>query len=362
MWRRMVAQNFRSFAEVRVDLAPFTVVVGPNGSGKSSFADLFVFAAELASGDAAHAVQRRGGILGVRRWSPSKPFDVAVEVSVARTREGLDAPLGSHSFTLHSGKAGAWSFSRDEVRVSGHPVSRVELFPTASATVSVARLVAAPEANGLRRVRRIRPNPDAMRTPWIADDRKALSESADNVTSAFGALSDARRTEVVETMAHIVPGLVDIRVEAFDRFLVLRFDQQQAKGKVATFSATEMSDGALRALGILTALAQMTTDQLLVIEEPEVSVHPGAAQLLYEALKKASRKGAVLVTTHSVDLLDAAADEEILVCRFEDGVSRIGPLADAQREVVRRGLFSLAELVRSEPLRIEGDLPSVVAP
>jgi type I restriction enzyme M protein len=62
----------------------------------------------------------------------------------------------------------------------------------------------------------------------------------------------------------------------------------------------------------------------------------------------------VLLTTHSADLLDKAKDEEILVCSYREGVTNIGPLARAQRQVVRDGLFSLAELMRSEPLRIEG--------
>ena len=79
--------------------------------------------------------------------------------------------------------------------------------------------------------------------------------------------------------------------------------------------------------GILVAAQQMTPDELLIIEEPEVSIHVGAAQLLFDVLKDASRRGAVLVTTHSADLLDAARDEEILVCSYRDGVTKIGPLA-----------------------------------
>jgi type I restriction enzyme M protein len=63
------------------------------------------------------------------------------------------------------------------------------------------------------------------------------------------------------------------------------------------------------------------------------------------------------VTTHSADLLDAARDEEILVCDYRAGLTRIGELAAAQRAVVRDGLFSVAELMRSEPLRIEGQAP-----
>jgi type I restriction enzyme M protein len=69
----------------------------------------------------------------------------------------------------------------------------------------------------------------------------------------------------------------------------------------------------------------------------------------------------VLLTTHSADLLDKAKDEEILVCSYREGVTNIGPLARAQRQIVREGLFSLAELMRSEPLRIEGSETPVVA-
>ncbi|WP_438026539.1 AAA family ATPase [Sorangium sp. So ce233] len=142
--------------------------------------------------------------------------------------------------------------------------------------------------------------------------------------------------------------------------MLLKFEQRQAGDQVATFSAAEMSEGALRALGILVAAQQMNKDELLIIEEPEVSIHVGAAQLLFDVLEKASRKRAVLVTTHSADLLDAARDEAILVCSYRAGVTRIGQLSSTQREVVRQGLFSVAELMRSEPLRIEGEAPEVV--
>jgi AAA domain, putative AbiEii toxin, Type IV TA system len=99
--------------------------------------------------------------------------------------------------------------------------------------------------------------------------------------------------------------------------------------------------------------AAIAWDELLVIEEPEVSVHVGAAGFLYDVLRQAAEKGTVLLTTHSADLLDAAADDEILVCEYAGGVTRVGRLAAAQRQVVRDGLFSLAELMRSEPLRME---------
>jgi type I restriction enzyme M protein len=124
----------------------------------------------------------------------------------------------------------------------------------------------------------------------------------------------------------------------------------------------ELSDGSLRALGILVACRQVQQNSLLIIEEPEVHLHPGATVVLFEALKQASQRGAVLITTHSPELLDAAKDEEILVCDYRSGRTRIGPLDTEQRQIVREGLFSAAELMRTTPLRIEGDAPTTLEP
>jgi type I restriction enzyme M protein len=206
----------------------------------------------------------------------------------------------------------------------------------------------------LRTVRRYRLNPDVMRRPQLISDRVRLEEDGANIAVAVRAVrATGRMEDLLRALAKIVPGLRDVKVRQAERYLTLEFEQEQDEGLVARFNATEMSEGALRALGIIVATLQMARDELLIIEEPEVSIHVGAAALLFDVLKEASESGAVLITTHSADLIDAAADEEILVCEYAQGVTSIGPLASAQRAVVRDGLFSVAQLMRSEPLRIE---------
>jgi len=170
-----------------------------------------------------------------------------------------------------------------------------------------------------------------------------------------------KRRPIIEPMAKIIPGLEDICAVEVGRYLTLQFLQRQGD-QIAPFSATEMSEGALRALGIIVAAQQMTRGELLIVEEPEVHIHPGAANLIFEILQEAASKGAVLVTTHSPELLDAARDEEILVCQYRDGVTSLGPMASEQRELVRSGLFKVSELMRSEPLRIEGRQSSTIDP
>lgn len=387
MWRRVEIRNYRSIEKVRVDLAPFTLLVGPNGSGKSNFADALVFVRDVAF-DAMTAVERRGGIAEIRRWRATKPADVTIDVRAAKSEAALESDYVRHRFTLRSARNGKWSFQNELIElvakgkiqtdlhrkrnaISVEPAQQMlfdwsmpglSLTDTASAMILARQLRIVGMHHDLRDVRRVRLNPEAMRLPQPASVNPHLDERGNNIATAYRSLPSNAQDFVLLAMQNIVPGLSGIFVENFDRYLLLKFKQQQSGGEEATFSASAMSDGALRALGIIVAAQQITKDELLIIEEPEVAIHVGAAQLLFEVLKRASRRGAVLVTTHSADLLDVARDEEILVCSYDEGVTKIGPLASSQRALVKEGLFSLGEIMRSEPLRIEGEPAPAVGP
>ncbi len=387
MWRSIEIRNFRSLELVKATLAPFTVVVGPNSSGKSNFVDAFVFAQDIAT-DASVAIQNRGGIASIRRWRPSRPVDVTIVVRATINKEALNHTYAQHAFTLVSKRNGAWAFKREHIEVrrngvvtlalerAGTKISltssedfeseTIEIKDTVSSMMFARQLVGAgpnlAHLYPLKSVRRFRLDPEAMKRPQLATEREQLDESGSNLAMAIQALraTPARWSNVLDAMRKIIPGLTRIEEVALGRYMSLRFFQERTKGEEAEFTATEMSEGAIRALGTLIAASQMTRRELLIIEEPEVSIHPGAAGVLFESLKAASRRGNVLLTTHSPELLDAASAEEILVCDYRKGVTEVGPLDEDQRKLVRDGLFSASELMRSEPLRIQGMRPEVV--
>lgn len=372
-WRRLSVANYKSIQELHIDLPPFAVVVGANGSGKSNFADALVFAAEVCA-SASAAVEKRGGIRGVLRWGSEEPGELRISVSVAGFAGSLGRDCVSHAFSIRTGPHASWWFHREIVEIVSngvveHQIVRhqddVDLYhegqrlPPVEPNASVMTVASQLRHFGLattslRKVLRYRLDPEVMREPVLESEVTRLEETGRNIALAVRSLQEqGRGKELEERLAKIVPGLVELRVERAARHCVLEFRQSQGGGRVAEFNATELSDGALRALGILVAVAQMRPHELLIVEEPERSVHLGAASFLYEVLRDAAEHGAVLVTTHSADLLDAARDEEILVCEYADGVTRVGPLDPAQRQIVKDGLFSLSELMRSEPLRIK---------
>ncbi|MBL8921276.1 MAG: AAA family ATPase [Myxococcaceae bacterium] len=383
MYRRLTIRNYRSIEEATVVLGPFGLVVGSNGSGKSNVADAFVFARDVAT-DATTAVSSRGGISSVRRWSRSKPFDVHLELRIAETENDLEHRYLDHVLTIQSLQDGAWKFKKErveykapgadgwklsrhghDVSIEGSKIGIDRLGETVSAMFLARQVLPLPAAlrSGPTSVRRYRLSPDAMRQPQLVSETGRLHESGINIATAIRRLESnpAELDSVLKPMQRVIPGLMKIGTVEAGRHLLLNFTQRQGEG-VADFSASEISEGALRALGVIVAAKQMLKRELLIIEEPEANVHAGAARLIFDVLKEASSRGSVLVTSHSPELLDAAQDETILVCDYQSGVTRVGPLASEQRALVREGLFRLAELVRTEPLRIEGDLPALADP
>ncbi|MBL8753128.1 MAG: AAA family ATPase [Planctomycetes bacterium] len=381
MFRRLTIKNFRSIATAEVDLGSFTVVVGPNGSGKSNFVDALVFLRDLGN-DAEAAVAGRGGIGSVVRRGTKKRETMLRLVLAASAAAAVHTGL-QHEVTIAAGKGEAWAIRSESIAERAGDTTMLSLGRTedlfdyrsegeagrggvsehASAMVFARqrKLIATRYRGPLRGVYRYRLDPAAMRQPQPATGLGRLSESGANIASACRSLSDEAKAAVVATMQKVVPGLVGIRPIAVGRHDFLEFDQRHGAITV-TFTASDVSEGALRVLGVVVAAAQLQKNELLILEEPEANVHPGAAALVFDVLREAARRGSVLVTTHSPELLDAAEDEQILVCNQRDGVTRIGPLDSAQRDLVREGLFRLADLMRSEPLRIEGDLPEAAGP
>ena len=113
-----------------------------------------------------------------------------------------------------------------------------------------------------------------------------------------------------------------------------------------------MSDGTLRALGLLAAIYQPSAASLMAIEEPEATIHPGALGVILDVLHYASDRTQLVVTTHSPEVLDAdwLEDRHIRVVDWQDGATRVMSLGVRSREALRQRLMTAGELLRSDAL------------
>jgi predicted ATPase len=175
---------------------------------------------------------------------------------------------------------------------------------------------------------------------------------------------EARKKRIEEYLSSIVPGVSGVDVKDVPPKVTLEFRQEVAGSSDPwRFFAGNMSDGTLRALGILVALFQsqgsaVPSVPLVGIEEPEIALHPAAVDALLDALREASQSTQVIVTTHSPDLLDLIQmDTELLLAVYaEKGATQIAPVDEASRVAVRNALYTPGELLRLDQLRPDAKL------
>ena len=104
---------------------------------------------------------------------------------------------------------------------------------------------------------------------------------------------------ICEILKGIVPNTTRVQPKRHGNKLTLEFTQEWGDDKRLTFEAFNMSDGTLRALGLLTAVHQSSAPSLIAVEEPEATIHPGALGAILDLLRAASHKMQVVATTHS---------------------------------------------------------------
>ena len=368
---RVRLRNYKSIALCDVALRPLTFVAGPNGAGKSNFLDGLRFVADALRTTLDHAVRERGGISEVRRRSGGHPTDVAVR---------LDFELPSGGFGHYAFRVGPREHLAYEIKEEQCAVHGPRALDTASFHVRAGRLVDTgvapapavakgrlylvsasglepfgPVFDALSRMGFYRLSPEAIGDLQPADPGDLLAGDGSNVASVVERLAadgPGSLERVERFLAEIVPGVCGVEARSVGARQTVDF-RQEAAGSSAPwrFAAASMSDGTLRALGILVALFQGRDGggaSLVAVEEPELALHPAAAAALAGAFREASLSRQVIVTTHSPDLLDQArlAEDLVLAAEADGGIARIAPAELGGREALRARLYSVGDLLR----------------
>lgn len=231
-------------------------------------------------------------------------------------------------------------------------------------------------AECLRRMRFYRLNPDTIRAPQLPDrEASLLREDGANLVSVFESLErlqPATKKRIEDYLAFTVPGThaaipVWHRERRAGEPLIYYPDGGKSvppstDGRVTLnirqgmrqLPLASMSDGTLRALGILTALLQDSDGPptLVGIEEPETALHPAALAALIDAFQDAREQTQVLVTTHSTDLLhsEEVHVDELLAVSAKSGATVIGPVDEGSRKTLADRLFTAGELLGANDL------------
>ncbi|MEV6607504.1 AAA family ATPase [Kutzneria sp. NPDC051319] len=352
---RVRLRNYKSVESCDVELGPLTLLVGPNGSGKSNFLDALQFVADALNTNLENAIRERGG-MSTLTYLDSESFSVIIDFT-------LDGTPGAYDFTVGRVAGNGYATLREGLVSGKLGQARTSLLPPDWQELQLSLDSHARRSKfglgvlrSLRSYRTFRPSPGEMVRPRKSDDLSELLGDGSNIAHILALLEPADKQRIEDYLGLVVPDLLGVDGRRVDSFETLRFRQNlPASGQLREFEATSMSDGTLRATGVLTALFSGTG--VVGIEEPELALHPAAVGVLMDALRDASDRRQVLVTSHSSDLLEVPGIKrsEIVAVRFVNDRTIVGPLGPVGERALDGSLFTAGELLRTDQLQPKVD-------
>ncbi len=370
---RMHLQEFKSYSSVDIELGDLTVLVGPNASGKSNAVDGIRFMSDAFQRGLGVALDMRGGYGSVVRRTAGRGRPKDIALSYYFRSDKFPEDLFEYSVTLGALAEAGYRLKEERlVQQSGdrqtiHLTNRDGHLKVKSPDIEIEMpqdRLALPFLENHSPFNIVYEffhdasfytvYPDHLRGPQRPTQGYRLVRDAANLASVIKKLSteNAELTQqLVSDLAHVAPGITGVEVKKWGGFYVVRL--KHGGGEDTIWSDLSMeSDGTIRALALFTAIYTTPAGTLLALEEPELTIHPGATKVIADTLKAASSRYQVIVTTHSPDLLNEFEPEQILVVEKRGNTSHIGPVDKRLLDLVRERLYDVGELHRMGELAL----------
>lgn len=367
---RLVLKNWKNFANADVAIQNRVFLVGPNASGKSNFLDVFRFLRDLVSsgGGFEESVSRRGGVTSIRCLAARRHSDIEIyveltdsdktsrwEYEIAFNQDNQRRPLLRKERVVQNNKV-LLERPNDEDRNDLPRLKQTYLeqlnvnrpfrdlstfFDSIRYLHIVPQLVREPDRSVGRH-----------NDPYGGDFMEQVAKTPDKTRTA-------RLRRIKEALRAAVPQLQEIELWRDVRGTPhLRGRYQHWRPQGAWQTEEQFSDGTLRLMGLL--WAAMERGGPLLLEEPELSLHPEIVRVLPQMFARVHRLTGrqILVSTHSPDLLrdEGIGLDEVLIFVPDSEGTRVTP-ADSQRDIrdLLHGGLSLADVVipKTRPEKVE---------
>ena len=359
-FRKLRLQNWKNFVNVDVAIQDRVFLVGPNASGKSNSLDAFRFLRDLASsgGGFQEAIGRRGGVSAIRCLAARRYPDVEIHVEL---QQADDMPLWVYELAFKQDQQQRPQVSRERVLRDGAVVlerpNDEDLGDPARLTQTYLEQVNVNRefrdlATFFASIRYLHIVPQLVREPDRSVGRSNDPFGGDfleQIAKTQERSRKARLRRIQEALRVAVPQLQEIELWRDARGTPhLRGKYQHWRPQGAWQTEEQFSDGTLRLMGLL--WVAMDKDGPVLLEEPELSLHPEIVRVLPQMLARVQRRTRrqIFISTHSPELLrdeGIGLDEVLLLIPSAEGTNVV-PAGTQQdiRDLLEGGL-SLADVV-----------------
>ena len=324
--------GFKTIKSLNLDLGPRNILIGPNGAGKSNLISFFRLLSWMTAsgGNLQRHVASAGGanslLLDGARVTPQIEAKLSFE-----TQRGTN----DYYLRLSHGAFDTLFFAEERCRFSSAdqpPQSWLELGEAHRET----RLVHESGMNDTARfvlgllkrcvVHQFHDtSPNArVRQSWTVEDDRYLKEDAANLAPRLYRLrveNPAHYNQIESIIRDAFPQFGEFELEPTGRSLLLKIRERLTD---MVFGAHQVSDGSLRFFALVTLLSQPVDDfpALLILDEPELGLHPRAIEIVAGLVKAASVSCQIVAATQSVDFISHFEPEDIVVVERPNRASK----------------------------------------
>ncbi|HBC21012.1 MAG TPA: recombinase RecF [Porphyromonadaceae bacterium] len=330
MIKRIELSNYKSIKSASINLRTLNILLGANGAGKSNFISFFELTRHLLEQRLGAYMLAHGGIDSMlyrgRKISESitaliefdngNSFGFRLKPSagpkayIEYTRGIIAAPSPNEQ-SAEKRQMQVWDSDTEESAIMTSQDETSEFIRSFMRSLTVYHFHDTSETSPMRRPSRV-------------GDNELLRHDGANIAAYLYRLriSDERTFNIIEsTIRSIAPYFKCFKLtpdKDMDGYISLEWEERDSD---IYLNASDFSDGTLRFIALATLLLQPSPPQAIIIDEPELGLHPAAINKLAALVKRASFKSQIIVATQSVSVVDCFSPEDIIVVDRKDGQS-----------------------------------------
>lgn len=355
MGHQLSKLDLRGFKSISVlenlSFRELNVLIGANGSGKSNFISFFSLLRSIVDEDLQSYVTKHGGASTFLYRGPE----------VTQTIEAqLEFGTNGYELVLEYASNDTLFFKEERIRFAGdfrpvdrsigrgHRESELATHAREGAQKEVAKFVRKSLSDWLVYHFHDTSFTSAVRRNSLVLDNEELHPNASNLASFLLWMKkneEGHYDLILDTLRLVAPFFKNFNLRAVDstKGEVVSLEWKE-KGSPALLGPLQLSDGTLRFLCLITALLQPRPPSTIILDEPEIGLHPYALQVLAAICQQTAEAGVqVILTTQSPALLDQFDARDVITVDRHEGSSRYQRLdADALHEWLKD--YTLSEL------------------
>ena len=345
---RMTIENYKSIKKCDISFGKINVLIGSNGAGKSNFISAFSFLQDiLAKNLQVSAAQ--SGVNALLYKGRKVTEEIAFEVYFGNNSYGFNlVPTDDNRLIFRKeffGYHGQWENESNVARGNS------EAMWDTGAHNKIDQYVIPILKKQNWRVYHFHDTGRGAKVKQehnISNNKVFMFDAANLAAFLYRLKGNYKKNydEIVQTIQLIAPYFSDFVLgpqEGNEEQIVLKWRQ---KGCEDIFNASQLSDGTLRFICLATLLLQPHELQpaTLIVDEPELGLHPYAITLFAEMVKQLSDERQIIVSTQSVELLNEFDVEDVIVVDRGENGSKFKRLNEEELEVWLEEDYALGDL------------------